>query len=665
LIVLDNAAGESQVRPLLPAQAGCLVVVTSRRRLKGLDEAGVVSLGVLPRTDALLLLRSVIGDCRAAVPEGVLVECAQLCGRLPLALRIAGALVRHRPDWSVEHLVGLLRDQHARLAALTDGERDLGAVFDLSYRSLPRAHRRLFRRLGLVPGPDLDAYAAAALADTDLAAATRLLEDLVDHNLLIAHAVGRYRLHDLIRLHARDLSGRDSAGDRDAALGRLLDYYQHTAGRAHDLVARFPGPGPTGFGPAHAPALPDPDAAWVWLRAERSNLLAALDHATANNMPERVIALTVGLASMLYIDGPGTRAISRYAAAVAAADRIGDRTSQARILTVMGDARGTAGEIGAALGDLQQALGLFRGLENGAGQASALTRLGQLRACSGDPVAAIRDLSEALDLSRDLGEERVQANALTILGQVRGMSGDLPGALDDLRQALSLFRDMGDRGEQANVLTRMSTVQRRTGDFLHALDGLREALRLHQSLDNRRGQAITRSHLGQILGLVGDHEAAIRDLRDAVEQFGQLGALLGQANSLTMLGRVHGLTGDHEAALHDLRQALELIEQTGARGNTAWALNSYAAEIAATGNTAHALALHRDALDAARETHQPDDEAGALEGIGACHTRLGDPETGATHLKQALQIFQHLSMTPDAHRVQARLDHLAAAGNPA
>jgi tetratricopeptide (TPR) repeat protein len=665
LIVLDNAATEAQIRPLLPGAGGCLVLVTSRRRLKGLDEASVISLGVLPSPDALMLLRTVIGDTRAEAPEEVLAEIAALCGCLPLALRIAAALLRHRPTWSLEHLAGLLREQHHRVGALTDGERDLRTVFDVTYRTLSATHQQFFRRLGLVPGPEVDTFAAAALTDTDPHAAVLLLEDLVDHNLLIPHATDRYRMHDLIRLHARDLASHDTTQDRDAPLGRLLDFYQHTAGRAESLIARQPTPGPGGPGPAHAPALPDADAAWAWLRAERPNLLAALDHTTAHGMPARAIALICHVATLLFVDGPWSLAVDLFSTAIAAADVLGDQPNHARLLGLRADVLAATGDFSGSLGDLREALGLFQDLGDRTWQANVLTRLGQVRAWTGDTPAGIRDLHEALELFRDLGTALGQANALLVLGQVRGMAGDLPAALGDLHQALGLFQELEDRRVQAIALTRLATIKRRAGDYTGAITDLREAVQVNQARADLCGQAIALALLGDVHGLVGDHDQALRDLNQALDLFRQLGELLGQANTLTMLGRLHGRTGDHTTALRNLRQGLELLEQTGARGFTAWALNSYATEIAATGDTAQALALHHEALNTARETHQSDDEAGALEGIGACHAHLGDTETAATHLKKALRIYQHLSMTPDAHRVHVQLDHLTATGNPA
>jgi hypothetical protein len=220
-----------------------------------------VSLDLLTPRDAVALLHAVAGPGRVPADAPLLDEIARQCGRLPLALRIAGALLRHRPTWNPEHLAALLRDEHRRVSALSDGERDLATVFELSYLGLSERHRLLLRRLGLVPGPDADAYAAAALLGTDPDTATGLLEDLADHNLLIAHAPGRYRLHDLIRAYARTLAATDPVLDRDAAFDRLLRYYAHTAHSASIPITRRPRPAPGTPAPVHAPALPDPETA--------------------------------------------------------------------------------------------------------------------------------------------------------------------------------------------------------------------------------------------------------------------------------------------------------------------------------------------------------------------------------------------------------------------
>lgn len=223
MIVLDNAASEAQVRPLLPGSAGCLVLVTSRRKLKGLDDASVLALGVLPQADAVALFRAVAGHDQDAAGDLGLAEVVGLCGGLPLAVRIAATLLRHRPAWTPGDLARRLGDESARVGALSDGDRDLDTVLGLSYRNLTAAQRRMFRLLGLVPGPEVDALAAAALAGVEPTAAAGLLEGLADHNLLIEHAPDRYRLHDLIRLHARALASDTAERQHDRlGLARIL-----------------------------------------------------------------------------------------------------------------------------------------------------------------------------------------------------------------------------------------------------------------------------------------------------------------------------------------------------------------------------------------------------------------------------------------------------------
>ncbi|HEX5496301.1 MAG TPA: hypothetical protein VFX70_17180, partial [Mycobacteriales bacterium] len=261
LILLDNAADEAQVRPLLPAADTCLVLITSRRRLKALDDALPLPLDVLPPEEAVTLLRKAARLDDHPRDEPLLGRAAELCGYLPLALLIAGALLRTGGKaWDLTALVGWLgaRLPGRELAGYTDETRSLKPVFDLSYRNLPEDQRLLFRRLGLLPGPEIDAHAAAALLDTDLERASRLLQRLSDHSLLTGASPGRYRPHNLIRAHARTLAATlDSEPEREVAQGRLLHYYAHTAQIASVPIARLPRPGPHGPAPAHAPDLTD------------------------------------------------------------------------------------------------------------------------------------------------------------------------------------------------------------------------------------------------------------------------------------------------------------------------------------------------------------------------------------------------------------------------
>lgn len=264
LVVLDNAAGAAQVRPLLPGSPRSLVLVTSRRRLGVLEGATVLSLDVLPPAEALSLFAAVSGR----VPDAAAGDVVELCGRLPLAIRIAATRLAHRPEWTVAELAARLRGPGDRLGELTLGDRGVGPAFALSYGQLAPAERRMFRLLGLHPGTDFDAWSAAALAGTTPDRARALLEALVDAHLLRPYGAGRYTFHDLLRSYARGVAPRAGAGRR------LPGYFLAAAARATDLIS------PARFAPVvaepprHLPPLSDVDGALAWLAAEHHTLVA-------------------------------------------------------------------------------------------------------------------------------------------------------------------------------------------------------------------------------------------------------------------------------------------------------------------------------------------------------------------------------------------------------
>ncbi|HEY3869434.1 MAG TPA: BTAD domain-containing putative transcriptional regulator [Actinocrinis sp.] len=662
LVVLDNAAGEAQVRPLLPGAPGCLVLVTSRRRLKGLHDAHVLALDVLAEADALALLGTVVVPERASADDPALREIVGLCGRLPLALRIAGALLCHRPDWTPQYLADLLRDQQRRLAALTDGEHDLRAVFDLSYAGLGEPHRLLLRRAALVPGPSLDGYAAAVLLGLDPDAATGQLEDLVDHNLLIAHAPGRYRMHDLIRAHARTLADRDPAGERAAALGRLLDYYAHTAQSASIPIARRLRPAPTGPAPAHAPALADPGEARDWLHAERENLEAAHAHARASGLDEHVVALAAGLAEILRTDGPLDQAIDMLEEAAETARRSGHRAACAAALTDLGLVRRLSGDLPGSSDAFVRSVEIHRQIGHRHGEAGALTELGTVKLLTGDLACADATLTQALTIFQEIGPRRGEAIALTELGRMRRLTADLPGSGDALARSVEICRQIGHRHGEAGALAELGVVRRLAGDLPGADDASTHALELFREMGHRHGEASALTELGILRRMAGDLPGAADALTQALEISRHDGYRNGVAYVLTELGRVRLAAGDLPAAAEALCQALEICRATSNRNDEAWALNYYAAVVAATGDPLRAVELYRQALAMNRELNKPDDEAVALEGLGECHASGGESGPAAADLQKALEIYQHLGMDLDAGRVRGRLAGISCSG---
>lgn len=698
LIVLDNAATEEQVRPLLPGGGSCLVLVTSRRRLKALNKTHGVSLEVLSPPEAVALLRTTAGPGRLPVDDPRWSEIAELCGRLPLALRIAGALLRHQPAWPLEHLATLLRDQRQRVSALSDGDRDVAAVFDLSYANLDEPHRLLWRRLGLAPGPDLDAYAAAALMDCPAPAAAGLLRDLVDHNLLIEHRSERYRLHDLMRVHAQALAAVDPAPDRDAALDRLLHYYAYAAQSASIAISRHPRLTLEGPVPAEAPALPDADAARIWLHDENANLDAAFTYAQTNGLDEHTIAMAAGLAEILLTTGPFARALDIQHAAVDAAERAGRRAGHAIALTDLGRIRYLSGdysgasdtashalEIYRALGNRQgeasahidlgrvqhttgefakacdshaRALEIYRALGNRLGEGSALSNLGWVHFMSGDYITSRDILVRAVKLHRALGNQFGEATALNYLGSVQPRIGDLSGATETLTRALELHHALGDRLGQAHALNSLGRVLHETGRDAEARDALTRTVEIYRAIGNRQGEANALQSLGPVLAATGDLTGASEILTGAVELFRSIGVRLGEAFSLVELGKVRNMAGEYSEALDALSPALEICREYDDRSNEAWALIYYAAALAATGRRPEAFALYQQSLATNREFNKPDEEALALEGLAEWHLADGDTESAADHFNQALAIFLRLGMATDTLRVQGRLDGL-------
>uniref|UniRef100_UPI001A9558B9 AfsR/SARP family transcriptional regulator n=1 Tax=Actinomadura roseirufa TaxID=2094049 RepID=UPI001A9558B9 len=275
VIVLDDATGHDQVRPLLPASAGSLVVVTSRRRLTGLHDSHPLSLDVLPLRDAMRLFTGIAGLGPAADPAGVAAVVGR-CGQLPLAVRMAASRLRHRRAWGVADLLARLTSDDRRLEELRVEGREISVVFEISYRALPPALRDAFRTLALHPGPDLTAHAAAALLDRPVHESERVLEELLDRHLITEPTGGRHRFHDLVGDYARGLAAEDSAAVRRRATERLLDFYTEAAERADALLS---GRRPPAAGPLRLPRLETEAQAREWLAAEHDCLLGAARHA--------------------------------------------------------------------------------------------------------------------------------------------------------------------------------------------------------------------------------------------------------------------------------------------------------------------------------------------------------------------------------------------------
>jgi tetratricopeptide (TPR) repeat protein/transcriptional regulator with XRE-family HTH domain len=621
LLLLDDAAGHEQVRPLLPGTAGSLVLVTSRRRLTALQDAAVISLDTLPPEDAVALLARLAGRPGLASGDGPSGEITQLCGYLPLAIGMLASQLRHHPARTVAGMAADLASARDRLGVMRAENLSVAAAFGLSYTDLTTAQQRLFRCLGLHPGPSIDAYAAAALDGTSLDGARRMLDELYDQHLITEPAPGRYQLHDLLREHARALAADDDPADRDAATGRVLDYYLHTALTAGQRIPSWdtaPVAPPPAAPPANAPDLSTIEQASAWLETEHSNLAAAVDYAAASGQALHAVQIPAAMGDFLRSHGHWDEASALHRTALATARQAGDR----------------------------------------AGQAVALHELGLLAWLTGNYQDAATSLAEAVTWYRKAGDRRGQVYALNILGLVQVLTGDYPAAIASHQQALAIAQGLGDRLAEAHALNLLGFAQQQTGEYPASAASLANALALFRSLNHRHGQGRVLNDLGTLQTLTGDYPEAAANIQQALEIFRSLGDRPYQAWALNDLGMVQQLAGDYPGAAASHQQALVLFSDLGSRLGQAEAVNRLGELSLRTSATHQARDRHTRALAIAHDLGVPFEEARALEGLGQAHIQDGNLSEGTAHLRSALTIYQRIR-SPSAQRVQETLRQYA------
>ncbi len=628
LVVLDNAADAEQVRPLLPGTDSCAVLVTSRDALAGLvvvHGARRLDLDLLPTPDAVALLRRLVGP-RVETESDAATALAGQCARLPLALRVAGELAAARPATRLADIVIELGDLQRRLDRLDAGgdpRASVTTVFSWSYRHLRPDAARVFRLVGLHPGPDVDAHAAAALADRDLDETRRDLEVLARAHLVHATGTDRYGMHDLLRGYATGLAGAAEFSDESrAARGRLFDYYLGTAAAAMDVL--YPaeaGQRPQVPAPATpVPVLANPAAARAWLDGERPCLVAVARYAGGGaGWPAHALQLSATLFRHLdgghYADG-----LVIHGQAGQAARRTGDRTGEAQALLGLGAVQGQVGQYDVAAEHLRRALLLAREAVDPVSQGRALTSLG--------------------NLERRLGRHRPAA--------------------EYHERALALFQAAGDRIGEARTLTNLGIVYRRLGRYGPAAAHQRRALALFRRAGDHCGEAWALANLGMVQARLGRHRSAIEHYAAALALFQRVGDRCGEAWTLDSLGVVHtGLCRPEQAAEYH-RQALSLFRRAGDRYGQTWALNGLGEAARAAGHPAEALARHTAVHPTAAATGARDQQARAHSGLGHAHRALGDPTRAGGHYRQALTLYTELGM-PEVDDVRA---HLVALTGP-
>lgn len=654
LLLLDDAVGDEQVRPLLPGSPGSLVLITSRRRMESVADASPVSLQTLPPQDAAAMFERYTGAHRHD-PRAV-AELMAMCGYLPLAITLTAGRLRNHPCWTPENLADDLRCSRNRITVLRAGNRTVAAAFDLSYRDLSPDEKRLFRRLGLHPGTRIEALAAAALDGEDPEPTGERLDALYLNHLLEEVAPGRYRLHDLTRAYSLTLRTED--GD-DKALHRLLDYYLHAVRSATRFVAtRGPRPEIAAEPPAGTHEFGSEAEAIAWLSAERANLGACITYAAVHDHLHRAAELAVALHPYLEQHGYWHDAHRLDQAVLAAEQAAGNLTDEAATRADLGRVRSLLGDHPAAVEDLMRARELSARSGDRLGEAAALTEIGFARMELSEYPEAIEYLTRAHALYEQLENPFGIAGALGSLASVQFRLGRHDAARADGERALALYVELGNKLGEALSLLCIGCTYGVRGDYASAIGIFGQVLSLSRELGDRYTEARALNNLGRMHFERGDYGTADSCYSSAQLIYSRLDSRTREAVALNNLGRLHHAGGNFRLALMYLERARALFSDD--RAWQAENLNNLGGLALAWPEAGDPGEFYRQALDRSRAIGIRLQEGRALEGLGRCSLRAENVADGVARLSEALTVFDELK-APEAKAVRTALANLADA----
>jgi DNA-binding SARP family transcriptional activator len=621
LVLLDNADDADQVRPLLPASPQCLVVVTSRDRLSGLTAPDHLSLDVLSLAEAKALLVQILGAERVGAEPAVVDTLVRLCAYLPLALRIAAAKLLDEPGRPIADYVARL-DQGDRLAALEveqDSDTAVRLAFQLSLDALPAAARRLFRLLGLVPGPDFTVPAAAALIDGSAQDAERLLHRLATAHLIEQRVPDRYTFHDLLRLYAAERAAAEEP-QRAAAIDRLMTFYR----RGADAAARVLYPQMQRLPRTSAEDGPPTTVEPGWLDAERLNLVAAAVHGPAHVAWE----LSDTLRGYFWL--------------------------RQHILNWL--------EVAEA--------GLAAAADHPIGAAAAHLSLAQVKRRLSRPEESVEHFDEAVRLAAEHGWPEGEAAALNSLADLYRTRGRLAEAADLCLRARAGYAAAGRPAGEAATWGNLGHISLDLGRLADAADQYGRAFALYTELGSPAGQAYSLASQGTTFRVLGRLDDAHDVLRRALQFHESAGSRAGIADTTIKLAELHDSAGRHAEAIETARPTVEVAGELGVRSLEAEALNVLGGSSRRLGDAEAAAGYHREARDLARELEYPAAEIAAITGLAAARLALGAVDTAAEEAESALALAQARGLAlheADAATVlaaiaQARGDDETAAG---
>ncbi|MFI0351080.1 BTAD domain-containing putative transcriptional regulator [Actinomadura sp. 9N407] len=629
LILLDNVAGEEQVRPLLPGAPGTAVLITGRVRLVTLEGAALLELDVLPSAQAVALLIRIVGPERVSDDLETALEITRLCGRVPLAVRVSAARLVGRRQWSLSHLASVLGEERYRLDELVAGDLDVRAGFEMSYRTLPAGAKRAFRLAGLLDAPDFTSWAVAALLDVPARQAERQIEILVDAHLL--NLIGtdetgtlRYKLHDLIRLYARERALReDSEPEREAAIRRALGAWLALAENAAECV-----PGPC-YAPIHGPAprwrlpaaisealLADPMA---WFGAERSALVAGVAQACEARLTELAWDLAGSTEQYLNVRGLYDGWQRMHERTLALCRETGDKRGEAVMMRGLLEVTTWTAPAGPGPAMTQMRvtasglLDLFTMLDDPVGVADALVALAWGMTAHGNAPQALALAERALRIAVDADYIGGQARAYHVMAVVHG-EDDPQGAVVVLEQATKVAVALGNARYTTTITQFLGAAKSFCGDISEGTELLEKSLAMARRLNDRYLETFSLLYLSKLFVAIGDERArATLHLTLTHSENGNFGHHL--ADALSVLGHLNLAEGDLPAAVAAFERSVQV-----------WRTRGWIAYLART-----------------------------LRSLGDAHNAAGDHHTAKATWEEARELFSGISDDNGMRTLDARL----------
>jgi tetratricopeptide (TPR) repeat protein len=658
VVILDDAAGHDQIRPLLPVTGRSLILVTTRRRLPDSRGVRTLTLDVLSVDDAITLFRRIAGEGRAGDADQVAVTVG-LCGRLPLAIQLTASRIAQNGRVSLDGLIEELSQSPAWLGGAGAASPEVIAAFDLSYRALEPDHQRFFRRLGISPCPCLSPPAAAALDDCSVAEAEKALVTLLDCHLLARAPDGQFRFHDLIRGYAAVRAARDDPeAEQRRAVGRLLDYYLHTADQADRVLHHFRRRTPVQITqlPAASPALGTEEDAAGWLESEWRNILQAARHAGRHEWQQKCADLIHVLADFVEIKAYWDEAIAAHTLALQACRDLADPARIAQASLALSAVLQQTGRHEAALPLAEEAAAIYRLLADRRGEAESLDQIGLAYQRTARSREALAYFHEARILYRTAECPRGVADTLSHSGIACWHLGRYPEASAHLRDALSLYRDVGDRRGEAKALNNLGRIHLYNGYHRGALDAYQKSLQIFREIGGAQNEAILYHSIGSVHHYKGSYEEGLAACRRALAIYRDIGDLPDEADVLNDIGAIYQSAACHDEALIHHQKARLIAEEIGNLSQQLIALRKIADIHRGSGRYEKALDHYHTALTLAREIGDPYEEGKILEGIAESTLNTQrQPHAARIVFRQALDIFERLGV-PEAESARIRIE---------